>query len=362
MPRPASRRVMFDVVPWPTPTRATTDATPMMTPSIVSAARSRLVRSRDRAGGAARPTLMRRSARRGGGPGGRPAAATSGVVGDEHDRPAGGVELAEEAEDVGADVAVEVAGRLVGEDERRVGDERPGDGDPLLLAAGQLGRLVVEAVAQPEPLEGGRGAGDPLARDRRPGTAAAWRRCRGPRSAAAGCTTGRRTRSSGCGAGRARRRRARRPASRPAGTRPRSAGRGSRGCSSSCSCRSPTARRSRRTRRADVEADVVEGGHLHPAHVVDAADAVERDDRGGHGWRPARPPRAGAAAGRCRDGDATIAEPAGAAGRLVRCVRRPCRDDGRRPRSARDLISAVVLVTRPTWTGWRAGCRPRRVS
>ena len=47
VPRPASRLVMFEVVPWPTPTRATTEATPMMTPSIVSAARSRLVRSRE---------------------------------------------------------------------------------------------------------------------------------------------------------------------------------------------------------------------------------------------------------------------------------------------------------------------------
>ena len=79
-----------------------------------------------------------------------------GVVGDEDDRPARGVELVEERHDLGAGVAVEVAGRLVGEDERRLGDERPGDGDALLLAAGQLGRLVVEAVAQAEPLERGR--------------------------------------------------------------------------------------------------------------------------------------------------------------------------------------------------------------
>src|SRR6185369_17617169 len=49
VPRPARREVMFAVVPWPTPTRATTDATPMTTPSIVRAARRRLVRRRDRA-------------------------------------------------------------------------------------------------------------------------------------------------------------------------------------------------------------------------------------------------------------------------------------------------------------------------
>ena len=48
---------------------------------------------------------------------------------------------------------VEVAGRLVGEDQHRARDQRPGDGDALLLAAGELGRLVVEPVAEPEALE-----------------------------------------------------------------------------------------------------------------------------------------------------------------------------------------------------------------
>ncbi len=71
VPRLASRSVMFVVVPWPTPTRATTDATPMITPSIVSAARSRLVRRRDRARRSSSTALMPRSARRAGGSGGR---------------------------------------------------------------------------------------------------------------------------------------------------------------------------------------------------------------------------------------------------------------------------------------------------
>ena len=84
----------------------------------------------------------------------RPAAsATSAVVGDQDDRAARRVELVEEGHDLGARMAVEVAGRLVGEDQRGFGDERAGDGDALLLAAGQLGRLVVEPVAQPEALE-----------------------------------------------------------------------------------------------------------------------------------------------------------------------------------------------------------------
>ena len=60
------------------------------------------------------------------------------VVGDHDDRGAVGVELAEERHDRRAGGAVEVAGRLVGEDDRRAPDERPGDRDPLALAAGEL--------------------------------------------------------------------------------------------------------------------------------------------------------------------------------------------------------------------------------
>jgi hypothetical protein len=45
--------------------------------------------------------------------------------------------------------AVEIAGRLVGEDQVRLGGERAGDGDALLLAAGKLLRAVAGAVAEP---------------------------------------------------------------------------------------------------------------------------------------------------------------------------------------------------------------------
>ena len=40
-------------------------------------------------------------------------------------------------------------GRLVGEDQLRTRDERPGDRDPLLLAARQLARQLVEAIRHP---------------------------------------------------------------------------------------------------------------------------------------------------------------------------------------------------------------------
>jgi len=56
------------------------------------------------------------------------------------------------SEDLEALVRREVAGGLVREDDRGVGDDRPGDRDTLLLAAGELGRLMAEAIAEPEAL------------------------------------------------------------------------------------------------------------------------------------------------------------------------------------------------------------------
>ena len=85
----------------------------------------------------------------------------AGLVGDHHDRLAELVRRsAQEREHLGGGGRVEVAGRLVGEHHRRLVDERPGDGDALLLAAGELRRAVREAVADAdgrdellEPLE-----------------------------------------------------------------------------------------------------------------------------------------------------------------------------------------------------------------
>ena len=48
----------------------------------------------------------------------------------------------QQVEDFVGGLRVEVAGRLVGDDQRRVGDDRPGDADALLLAAGELPRPV----------------------------------------------------------------------------------------------------------------------------------------------------------------------------------------------------------------------------
>ena len=57
---------------------------------------------------------------------------------------------AEQLQDRGAVVGVEAPGRLVGQHELRVVDERAGDREPLLLAARQLARQVTGDVAQAE--------------------------------------------------------------------------------------------------------------------------------------------------------------------------------------------------------------------
>ena len=77
--------------------------------------------------------------------------AALGIVGDHHDRLAVLAHgPAHEVEDLGAGPRVEVAGRLVGEDDVGAGVEGPGDGDALLLAAGQLARAVAQTIGEPD--------------------------------------------------------------------------------------------------------------------------------------------------------------------------------------------------------------------
>ena len=71
-----------------------------------------------------------------------------GLVRDEDDRVAGLVEPLEQRHDFDAGLRVEVAGRLVGEQDRRVVDERARDRDALALAARQLVGPVRHALAE----------------------------------------------------------------------------------------------------------------------------------------------------------------------------------------------------------------------
>ena len=75
-------------------------------------------------------------------------------MGDEDHRVPLPVELLQEAQHLPAGVGVQGAGGLVGQDDRGVSRQGPGDGHPLLLAAGQLGGEILLLGRQPHPLQG----------------------------------------------------------------------------------------------------------------------------------------------------------------------------------------------------------------
>ena len=62
--------------------------------------------------------------------------------------------LVQETHDLGAGGRVQVAGGLVGKDQRRLVDQRPGYGHALPLPARELGRLVLHPVGQTHRLQG----------------------------------------------------------------------------------------------------------------------------------------------------------------------------------------------------------------
>ena len=117
------------------------------------------------------------------------------LVGDDDDRRPLGVQPFEQREDRLAVDAVEVPGRLVGEDDRRVAGERPGDRDTLALAARELGRPGAAAVREPDLRERLVRQLAPFARAPRRRRAARRRRCRARSRARRGRTAGRRSRS-----------------------------------------------------------------------------------------------------------------------------------------------------------------------
>ena len=75
-------------------------------------------------------------------------------MGDQHQRGAGGaVEVEDQFGDFLAGFGVEIAGGFIGEEDFGAIDKRSRQGNPLLLAAGKLYRVVIHAVAQPHPLQ-----------------------------------------------------------------------------------------------------------------------------------------------------------------------------------------------------------------
>ena len=111
--------------------------------------------------------------------------------------PCSRLSVVQQLEDLVARLAIEVAGRLVAQQQRRVGDDGAGDADALFLAARELARVVIGPVAEPDDVQ--RHLHPPLAIGRRRAwSAAAAARRSWPRSApAAGCTSGRRSRCAG---------------------------------------------------------------------------------------------------------------------------------------------------------------------
>ena len=76
------------------------------------------------------------------------------VVGDDQARaPLLPCQLAQELNDGLARPLIQGGGRLIGQDQLGLVDERTSDGDPLPLPAGELLGLVANAFAQPEPAE-----------------------------------------------------------------------------------------------------------------------------------------------------------------------------------------------------------------
>src|SRR5918997_1599327 len=75
------------------------------------------------------------------------------VVGRDEHGGADAVDAVQKLHDAHARVGVEVAGRLVGDEYRRLRDKGPGDRDALLLPAGELIRILVQLPREPHQVE-----------------------------------------------------------------------------------------------------------------------------------------------------------------------------------------------------------------
>ena len=109
------------------------------------------------------------------------------VVRDDDDgRAEARVQVADQRQDLVAGVRVEVAGRLVGEQDRRIDRQRARDGDALALAARELVGQVLQPMLELHERRAARARARRLSRAASRAGAAAGRRSRGTRASAAG--------------------------------------------------------------------------------------------------------------------------------------------------------------------------------
>ena len=75
------------------------------------------------------------------------------VVRGDDDRGSARVRVRDDIHDVEREIRIQIPGRLVGQQEWWIIDERTRDCDPLLLSARKGAGSVIETVAQPEPAQ-----------------------------------------------------------------------------------------------------------------------------------------------------------------------------------------------------------------
>ena len=75
------------------------------------------------------------------------------VVGDEHDGVALLMQTVKNLHNVPRRAGIQISGGLVRQNQGRFCDQRTGDGDALLLAAGEFRGLVLRPFAEPDPLQ-----------------------------------------------------------------------------------------------------------------------------------------------------------------------------------------------------------------
>ena len=85
-------------------------------------------------------------------------------MGDDQDRSSLGVQLAEQVHHGTAGAGIEVAGRFVGQHDRRSVDDRTGDGDALPFATRHLARRVRQSLTEADATQGLRGRLAPIDR------------------------------------------------------------------------------------------------------------------------------------------------------------------------------------------------------